>query len=101
MSRAFLDLVRHPLINYFVACSSGILTPSTLVIGGMLADAAANLPGIFGKTGILGFSWIENYPYALPSVIVSATLMLATAVVFFGLEEVSPWNPFVGEHTAD
>ena len=58
-------------------------------MGGMLADPAANLPGIFGDGAVFGFQWIRNYPYALPSLMNFVFLSTATAVAFLFLEEVS------------
>lgn len=59
-------------------------------MGGVLADPAVNLPGIFGEGAILGFQWIRDYPYSLPSLLNCLFLSLATAATFLFLEEVSP-----------
>lgn len=59
-------------------------------MGGFLADPALNLPGIFGEGAVFGFTWIQDYPYALPSVINAFLLATAGWAVFFALEETSP-----------
>lgn len=59
-------------------------------MGGFLADPATHLPGIFGQGAIFGFTWIEQYPYALPSLINAFLLATAGWTVFFALEETSP-----------
>lgn len=58
-------------------------------MGGMLADPAANLPGIFGEGGLFGYQWIIDYPYALPSLLNFLFLSMATATTYLFLEEVS------------
>lgn len=58
-------------------------------MGGFLADPAATLPGLFDKKSPFGFKWIQDYPYALPSLLNALFLATATIVVFFFLEEVS------------
>ncbi|KAI1379205.1 MFS general substrate transporter [Hypoxylon crocopeplum] len=78
-SRAFLILP----ISFSVANTLGPL------MGGLLADPASTLPGFFGEGAIWGFSWIEKYPYALPSVLNVVTLSITTLIVFFALEETS------------
>lgn len=57
-------------------------------MGGLLANSAITLPEFFGSEGCFGFSWISNYPYALPSVLNALFLTITTYIVFFGLEEV-------------
>jgi hypothetical protein len=57
-------------------------------MGGMLADPAKTLPGLFGKGAIFGFAWIHQYPYALPSVMNAVALMTVTTIIFLFLEEV-------------
>lgn len=59
-------------------------------MGGFLADPATHLPGIFGEGAVFGFSWIHDFPYALPSVINAFFLATAGWAVFFALEETSP-----------
>lgn len=59
-----------------------------LVMGGLLADPAATVPDLFGPDGCFGFRWIQNYPYALPSILNALFLTITAYVVFFGLEEV-------------
>ncbi|KAI2627173.1 major facilitator superfamily domain-containing protein [Xylaria nigripes] len=78
-SRAFLLLP----ISFSVASTLGPL------MGGLLADPALTLPGIFGEGAIWGFDWIYKYPYALPSLINTVTLTLTGLIVVLGLEETS------------
>ncbi|KAI0839536.1 MFS general substrate transporter, partial [Hypoxylon sp. FL0890] len=78
-SRAFLILP----ISFSVANTLGPL------MGGLLADPTTTLPGLFGEGAIWGFSWIQKYPYALPSVLNAVTLTITTLIVFFFLEETS------------
>ncbi|KAI1505947.1 major facilitator superfamily domain-containing protein [Biscogniauxia marginata] len=78
-SRAFLILP----ISFSVASTLGPL------MGGLLADPATTLPGLFGEGAVWGFKWIESYPYALPSILNAITLTLAGSAVFFALEETS------------
>lgn len=56
-------------------------------MGGLLAEPHRTLPGIFGEGAILGYQWIRDYPFALPSLVNCATLTLATAVIYLFLEE--------------
>ncbi|KAH7310495.1 major facilitator superfamily domain-containing protein [Stachybotrys elegans] len=76
-SRAFLILP----MSFNVA---GILGP---IMGGMLAEPHKTLPSIFGEGAILGFQWIRDYPFALPSLMNALFLTLATAVIYLFLEE--------------
>ncbi|EKD19699.1 MFS transporter [Drepanopeziza brunnea f. sp. 'multigermtubi' MB_m1] len=76
-SRAFLILP----MSFNVAA---ILGP---MMGGLLVDPATNLPEMFGPGAFLGFSWVQKYPYALPSVLNALFLSITTCIVFFGLEE--------------
>ncbi|KUJ17247.1 MFS general substrate transporter [Mollisia scopiformis] len=76
-SRAFLILP----MSFNVA---GIVGP---IMGGLLADPAAIMPDIFGPEGCLGFSFLEDYPYALPSFLNAFFLTITTYIVFFFLEE--------------
>ncbi|KAI0384980.1 MFS general substrate transporter [Hypomontagnella monticulosa] len=78
-SRAFLILP----ISFSVANTLGPL------IGGLLADPTTTLPRFFGEGAVWGFSWIQKYPYALPSVLNAITLTITTLLVFFALEETS------------
>ncbi|KAH9897113.1 major facilitator superfamily domain-containing protein [Xylariomycetidae sp. FL2044] len=78
-SRAFLILP----ISFSVANTLGPL------MGGILADPAAHLPGFFGEGAIWGWEWIRVYPYALPSLINAISLTITGLIVFFGLEETS------------
>ncbi|CAK7215164.1 hypothetical protein SCUCBS95973_002387 [Sporothrix curviconia] len=59
------------------------------VMGGFLADAPTSLPALFGLDGLWGFQWIQDYPYALPSVLNAVALAVTALVVFFCLEETS------------
>ncbi len=71
-----------------VYCAQRLLT-AVEVMGGMLADPAENMPGLFGEGALFGFQWIRDYPYCLPSLVNVFTLSFATAVTFLFLEEVS------------
>ena len=79
-SRAFLILP----MSFNVASMVGP------IMGGVLADPAVNLPGLFGENAAFGFRWIRDYPYALPSLMNCVFLSAATALTFLFLEEVSP-----------
>ncbi|PNY27557.1 membrane protein [Tolypocladium capitatum] len=83
---------RHPRPEYeppsCLPTRGYILTPST-VMGGMLADPGKTLPGLFGDEAVFGFQWIQDYPYALPSLMNCIFLTIVTAVVFLFLEETS------------
>lgn len=57
------------------------------ILGGLLADPAANYPSLFG-----GITFLEEYPYAPPNLLSAIFLCSAAFAAFFGLEEVS--NPF-------
>jgi hypothetical protein len=57
-------------------------------MGGMLADPITTLPNQFGRQGPLFLSWLETYPYALPSLLNALFLTITTIMVFLGLEEV-------------
>lgn len=58
-------------------------------MGGLLADPHMTLPGIFGENAILGFQWIRDYPYALPSLLNFFFLTIATLTCYLFLEETS------------
>ncbi|PQE30701.1 MFS transporter protein [Rutstroemia sp. NJR-2017a WRK4] len=79
-SRAFLLLP----MSFNVA---GILGP---VMGGLLADPAMTLPGLFGEKATFGFDWLRSYPYALPGVLNAVFLTCTGLLVFLGLEETLP-----------
>ncbi|KAM3506234.1 hypothetical protein MY11210_007630 [Beauveria gryllotalpidicola] len=79
-SRAFLILP----MSFNIA---GILGP---FFGGVLASASTTLPGLFAPGAILGFRWIQKYPFALPSLMNVFALSLVTAIVMLFLEETSP-----------
>ena len=63
------------------------------VMGGFLADPANTVPSLFDEGAIFGFQWIQDYPFALPSVLNAVSLGLSAMVVLFCLEEVS-WSYF-------
>ena len=54
------------------------------ILGGLLADPAANYPGWFG-----GIKWLKKHPYAPPNFLSAFFLISAGFWVFFGLDEVS------------
>jgi hypothetical protein len=58
-------------------------------MGGMLAEPAMTLPGIFGEQAVFGFKVFHDYPFALPSLVNACTLAFSTVLVFLFLEEVS------------
>lgn len=78
-SRAFLILP----MSFNVA---GILGP---ILGGWLADPAVALPQWFGPGAPFYSTIIEQYPFALPSIMNAAALFAVFLAVLFGLEEVS------------
>jgi len=53
------------------------------IMGGFLADPAANYPRFFGNV-----EWMKKYPYALPNLVNAVILSTALAGIFFGLNEV-------------
>lgn len=56
-------------------------------MGGLLANPATTLPGLFGPNAPFGMQWLQKYPYALPGVLNAILLSITAAFVFFGLEE--------------
>lgn len=54
------------------------------ILGGLLADPAANYPSLFGGVG-----WLEKYPYAPPNLLSVCFLTVSFLAVIFALEEVS------------
>jgi MFS family permease len=52
------------------------------VLGGLLADPAGSYPGIFGNIG-----WLVKFPYAPPNLMSAVVLLVASTLVFLGLEE--------------
>ncbi|RFU28533.1 hypothetical protein B7463_g7809, partial [Scytalidium lignicola] len=52
------------------------------ILGGLMADPAANYPSLFG-----GIKFLEDYPYAPPNLLSACFLCSAALAVFFGLEE--------------
>jgi hypothetical protein len=73
-----------PLFNTIQA---NILSPS--VLGGILADPTTTLPGYFSPGAIFGFQWIQDYPFALPSLLNAVFLGFSTLLTFAFLEETS------------
>lgn len=59
-----------------------------IVMGGLLADPAMTLPGLFGDQAAFGFEWLKSYPYALPGILNAVFLATTGVIVFLGLEEV-------------
>lgn len=59
-----------------------------IVMGGLLADPAMTLPGLFGDQAAFGFEWLKSYPYALPGILNAIFLATTGVIVFLGLEEV-------------
>ncbi|CAK7199561.1 hypothetical protein SEUCBS139899_002241 [Sporothrix eucalyptigena] len=59
------------------------------VMGGFLADAPTSLPGLFGEDGLFDFQWVQDYPFAMPSILNAVALAITALVVFFCLEETS------------
>ena len=53
------------------------------IMGGLLADPAANYPKVFGNV-----AWLKQYPYALANLVSAVYLFGATLAVVFGLYEV-------------
>lgn len=62
------------------------------MLGGLLADPAAHIPGLFGVGAIFGWEWLRTYPYALPSILNALSLFGTGWLVLFFLEETSPAN---------
>ncbi|KFG84622.1 hypothetical protein MANI_020009 [Metarhizium anisopliae] len=62
------------------------------IIGGALADPANQYPGLFG-----GIGFFENYPYALPGLVVGAISVTAALTSMFFLEETLNTNETLGE----
>ncbi len=56
-------------------------------MGGLLADPATTIPGLFGPKAAFGMQWLRKYPYALPGVLNAIFLTTTAAFVFLGLEE--------------
>lgn len=73
---------------YFKGQSHHHVLISLIVMGGLLADPAMTLPGLFGPQAAFGFKWLESYPYALPGILNTVFLTTTGALVFLGLEEV-------------
>jgi hypothetical protein len=59
-------------------------------MGGLLADPAMTLPGLFGTKAAFGMEWLREYPYALIGVLNAIFLTITAALVFLGLEEECP-----------
>ncbi|QDS70379.1 hypothetical protein FKW77_009157 [Venturia effusa] len=65
-----------------------------LALGGCLAEPAANLPWLFGPTGLLNFwhyeqgvQWTIDYPYALPALFNVSLLLAGLLLAVLGLKE--------------
>ena len=52
-----------------------------IVLGGVLANPAKTMPNMFGDGAIVGFQWMKDYPYALPSLVNAFSLMFCTVRV--------------------
>ncbi|KAJ6258838.1 Major facilitator superfamily multidrug transporter [Drechslerella dactyloides] len=74
-SRAFLLL---PLVF-----NSGNI--AGLALGGLLATPTKSLPWLFG-----GIAWMEQYPFALPTIVNAFTLSIALVLAVGGLRETLP-----------
>ena len=61
------------------------------LLGGLLQNPLARYPSIFGPGspfgGKDGVSYLREYPYALPNVIMAGFTLLTALLAFFGLEE--------------
>ena len=61
------------------------------LLGGLLQDPVAQYPSVFGPGSALGgkngVSWLAQYPYALPNVILAVFTFLTAVLAFFGLDE--------------
>jgi MFS family permease len=53
------------------------------ILGGLLADPAANYSSLFANVG-----WLKRFPYAPPNLVSACFLFAAALGVFFGLNEV-------------
>ncbi|KAI5462832.1 major facilitator superfamily domain-containing protein [Mariannaea sp. PMI_226] len=59
------------------------------ILGGLLADPTTTLPGYFSPGAIFGFQWIQDYPFALPSLLNAFFLGFSTLLTVLFLEETS------------
>ena len=82
--REYHELVRE--------CASEGLILTIAVMGGILANASKTMPGFFGKEALFGFQWIQDYPYALPSLVNAFALILCTLTIWLFLREVRYGN---------
>ncbi|OJD33905.1 mfs multidrug transporter [Diplodia corticola] len=61
------------------------------VLGGLLADPAANYPYLFGPGSLFGgrngVGWMTEWPYALPNLVSAVFLFCSSMAILFGLEE--------------
>lgn len=61
------------------------------LIGGLLQDPVAQYPSVFGPGSILGgksgVSWLRQYLFALPNVIMAVFTFLTAVFAFFGMNE--------------
>jgi hypothetical protein len=57
-------------------------------MGGMLAEPAKTLPSFFAKNSVFGYQWVQDYPFALPSLMNAFFLAISTLVTYLFLEDV-------------
>ena len=61
------------------------------LLGGLLQNPVAQYPSVFGSGSCFGgrdgVSWLRQYPYALPNVVMAVFTFLTAVLVFFGLAE--------------
>lgn len=72
-------------------------TAAALALGGLLAEPADGLPGLFGPHGWFntaadpdGVRWVRRYPYALPALLNAAVLASVLVLAVLGLRETLP-----------
>lgn len=61
------------------------------LLGGLLQNPVAQYPSVFGPSSPFGgknvVSWLTEYPYALPNVVMAVFTFLTAVLAFFGLAE--------------
>lgn len=61
------------------------------LLGGLLGNPVAQYPSVFGPGSPFGgknvVSWLRQYPYALPNVVMAVFTFLTAVLAFFGLAE--------------
>lgn len=61
------------------------------LLGGLLQNPVAQYPSVFGPGSPFGgkdvVSWLKQYPYALPNVVMAVFTFLTAALALFGLKE--------------